>query len=458
MTIGTRSASALLFLGDLVVFAFSLWATLFLRYGELPDKALLATHLPPFIFLFALWLIVFFVSGLYEKRVIFFRRDLSGRIIRTQILNIVLAALFFFLIPALGITPKTNLLIYLVVSLVLILSWRLAGYPVLAERRGQIEALVIATGPEEEELTRELNSNARYTIHCQESVNPSSMTPAAFAALLDERVKSDIELLIVDTKNPTLAPYVPELYRHIFERGSYQIVDLIALYEEVFDRVPLTLVNYEWFFRYASRRVSGLYLFLKRLIDIVGSILMGIVTAIITPFIWIAMKIESAGPLFIRQDRIGENETLMRAYKFRTMRFNKSSSSEWTTEEQHTNPVTRVGAFLRKTSLDEFPQFLNVLTGELSLIGPRNDIEGLGNRLAEALPYYRVRYIAKPGITGWAQVNQQYEPGNISPQSIEETKMRLAYDFYYLKHRSLMLDLVIALKTLKRMLFRVSNW
>ena len=126
--------------------------------------------------------------------------------------------------------------------------------------------------------------------------------------------------------------------------------------------------------------------------------------------------------------------------------------------ERATNRVTRVGDFLRRTSLDEFPQFMNILAGELSLIGPRNDMAALAERLAEALPFYDLRYLVKPGITGWAQINQQYEQGNISPQSIEETKMRLAYDFYYLKHRSLGLDIVIALKTVKRMFFRVSSW
>jgi lipopolysaccharide/colanic/teichoic acid biosynthesis glycosyltransferase len=135
---------------------------------------------------------------------------------------------------------------------------------------------------------------------------------------------------------------------------------------------------------------------------------------------------------------------------------NLAASGEWTTEGE--NRVTRVGNFLRVSSLDEFPQWINVLRGEISLIGPRSDIEGLGKRLAEAIPYYNARYIVKPGITGWAQVNQQYEQGSISPQSIEETKTRLAYDFYYLKNRSLGLDIVIALRTVKRMLFRVSSW
>jgi len=154
--------------------------------------------------------------------------------------------------------------------------------------------------------------------------------------------------------------------------------------------------------------------------------------------------------------RMGECGRPITAYKFRSMTKNLAASGEWATETD--NRITHVGHFLRMSSLDEFPQWLNVLRGEISLIGPRSDIQGLGVRLAEAIPYYNARYMVKPGITGWAQINQQYEQGSISPQSIEETKTRLAYDFYYLKNRSLGLDIVIAFKTLKRMLFRVSSW
>jgi lipopolysaccharide/colanic/teichoic acid biosynthesis glycosyltransferase len=170
------------------------------------------------------------------------------------------------------------------------------------------------------------------------------------------------------------------------------------------------------------------------------------------PFIWIANRFEGTGSLFITQERYGRYGVRIKAYKFRSMTKNLSASGEWVTEGE--NKITAVGRFLRETSLDEFPQCINILRGEISLIGPRSDILGLGERLADALPYYEARYVVKPGITGWAQVNQQYEPGNASPQSVEETKVRLAYDFYYLKHRSLGLDLVIALKTLKRMFFR----
>ncbi|MEL6804403.1 MAG: sugar transferase, partial [Bacteroidota bacterium] len=131
------------------------------------------------------------------------------------------------------------------------------------------------------------------------------------------------------------------------------------------------------------------------------------------------------------------------------------ASSTWTDEDKKKgNEITKVGAVLRKTSLDEVPQIWNILKGEMSLIGPRNDIVGLGARLAEEIPYYNIRNFVKPGVTGWAQTNQHYMGTNISPQSIEESRMRLSYDLYYVKNRSLMLDIEIALRTIKTLLSR----
>jgi lipopolysaccharide/colanic/teichoic acid biosynthesis glycosyltransferase len=231
-------------------------------------------------------------------------------------------------------------------------------------------------------------------------------------------------------------------------------VDFYQLDEEVFDRVPLSLLQYDWFLKNVSAPSSFFYPAAKRAVDIAGGLLMGLVTLAVLPFVALALRIEGRGPVFIRQERIGRFGERVFAYKFRSM--TSSDSGKWKGEGD--NEVTRVGAVLRQTSLDEFPQFLNILKGELSLIGPRNDIKDLGERLGAAIPYYNVRYIVPPGITGWAQINQQYEQKNISPQSIEETKTRLAYDFYYIKNRSFALDIVIALKTAKRMFFRVSNW
>lgn len=173
------------------------------------------------------------------------------------------------------------------------------------------------------------------------------------------------------------------------------------------------------------------------------------------PFIYVAMRIEGAGPLFISQDRIGQFNKPVKVYKIRTMTQNFAGSSTWTNEDAKVgNMVTKVGAVLRKLSIDELPQIYTILKGDMSLIGPRNDITGLGQRLAAEIPYYTIRNFVKPGVTGWAQTYQQYMGTNISPQSLEESRMRLAYDLYYVKNRSLSIDLAIALKTIKTVLSR----
>ena len=451
---GGRRVSALLFIGDLVVFAASLWITLLIRYGAIPSEEVLSQHLPPFALLFVLWLLVFYLSGLYGKRIILSKTSLPNALLKTQIVNILIAALFFFLLPGTGIAPKTNLVIYLGVSLMLIFPWRLALFPRLSKPYAREKAMLIAEGPEALELMREVNSNPRYHLEFVVLRSPDEVAHA-FDDCMAEAVREGATVLVVDTEHKEVRPLLPSFYDFCFSNGKRELVDFYAIYEDVFDRVPLSLLSHDWFMRNV-KETPVFYGVVRRGLDLVGGVLMGIITVVATPVVFFALRLEGKGPVFIGQDRIGEKGTKMRVYKFRSMSFNDSSSKEWVGEGE--NRVTKVGAFLRQTSLDEFPQFINILKGELSLIGPRNDIEGLGKRLAESIPYYMVRYSVRPGITGWAQINQQYEQGHISPQSIEETKMRLAYDFYYIKYRSLGLDIVIALKTLKRMVFRISAW
>ncbi|HYD92936.1 MAG TPA: sugar transferase [Candidatus Paceibacterota bacterium] len=453
MTFGSRYRTTLLFLGDVVIFFSSLWLTLLVRYATVPDETLFNTHIEAFAPLFFLWLLVFYMSGLYGKRIILFKTALFGAILRTQLANIVLAALYFFFVPGIGIAPKTNLFLYLLISLGLVLAWRLYIFPGISHPLSRERAALVGAGPEVEDLVREVNGNTRYSISFPLVVTPAEVTSDidGFAAKLKQE---DISLLVVDMEDDALRPLLPKIYELAFIQSRYPLADFYDMYEEVFDRVPLSLLQYEWFLKNVSLSSSFVYPVMKRATDIVGGLLMGLVTLVALPFVALALRFEGKGPIFIQQTRFGKNCTRIKCYKFRTMRF--VDGGMWPGEGE--NKVTKVGAILRQTSLDEFPQFVNVLKGELSLIGPRNDLEALGERLGEAIPYYQVRYVVTPGITGWAQINQQYEQGNISPQSIEETKTRLAYDFYYIKNRSLALDVVIALKTVKRMLFRVSSW
>ncbi len=453
MITDSRTIRILLLTGDLVIFIFSLWVTLALRYLAIPSAGVFMELVRPFSILFILWIFVFILAGLYDKHALVSRRSLPDKLVRIQVLNITLAALFFFLIPVFGVAPKTILIIYLVISLAFILLWRLTLFPYLSKRRLQQKAIIIGSGDEVAELARELNTQARYAITCHAVLSPHDLSPKELSEHLTIYQREGVSSIVVDTQAPYITPLLPTLYHAVFENHTFELVPLVAVYEDVFERVPISLLRYDWIFLHATRHTSFVYTALKRLVDIVGGVFMGVITIIVLPFIWFALRLEGRGALFIKQERFNMYGSRMHVYKFRTMRF--SDHGAWKGENE--NRVTKVGSFLRKTSLDEFPQCINILKGEISAIGPRNDIEDLGTRLAEAIPYYMFRYSVKPGITGWAQVNQQYEQGNISPQSVEETKMRLAYDFYYIKHRSFMLDVAIAVKTIKRMFFRVSS-
>jgi lipopolysaccharide/colanic/teichoic acid biosynthesis glycosyltransferase len=455
MIFGSKTGALRLFAGDIVVFVLSLWLTLLVRYGSVPSPDLFYLHLELFGVLFVLWSLVFYMAGLYSKRVLLSQYELTGAIVKTQLLNIVLAALFFSTVPGLAIAPKTNLVIYLGVSLGLILLWRLTGVPRLSVPSMREPAALIATGAEADALVAEVNGNKRYPFIFKEVIDPGQ-NPNPEAVV--ERLRhSGTCLLVVDTEGEKIEPLLPAVYKLAFEERRCRIADFSLVYEEVFDRVPLSVLQHGWFLKNLRRPPFGFYSFFKMTVDVAGGLLMAVVTALVTPFVYLALRVEGPGPLFLAQERFGRYGSRMKVYKFRSMTHHNAASSDWVGEERD-NRVTRVGSFLRQTSLDEFPQFINILRGELSLVGPRNDIVGLGERLAREIPYYMARYMVKPGLTGWAQINQQYEQGNISPQSVAETRVRLAYDFYYIKNRSFALDILIALRTVKRMFFRVSSW
>jgi lipopolysaccharide/colanic/teichoic acid biosynthesis glycosyltransferase len=453
---GERSRELMtLITGDVLCFVCSLYLTLLVRYLSFPSYELLSAHLGPFALLSLIWLCIFYVGGLYDKHTVFLKGILFSRIINTQFVNILIAALIFLIVPF-AIAPKTNLAIYLVISIVLITFWRLRFYNYFSPKRTH-KAILIADGAEAIELVDEVNNNARYNYSFVRIIDNATASKTnefekKLLALIEEE---NISMIVANPKGEYIEHVMPALYDLAFVRYEFTFLDFYKVYEDTFDRIPLSALHYNWFIEHVSQSKSLVYEVAKRALDIVGSVIILIVLGLILPFIFLANRIEGKGPLFITQGRIGRFNKPVSVYKLRTMTTNDTSSSTWTKEDaQKGNTITRVGSFLRKTSIDEFPQCLNILKGEMSLIGPRNDIAGLGERLSREIPYYTIRNFAKPGVTGWAQTHQHYMGSNISPQSIEETRVRLAYDLYYVKNRSFMLDVEIALRTLKTLMTR----
>lgn len=442
-----------LFLGDIFALAGALYVALLVRYQEIPGYELLLQHYVPFGLLFLLSVVIFFSAGLYDKQTLFTRAELPKTILGAQIFMSVAAALLFFFVPVFGIAPKTNLVLYLIFSVLFVTVLRMGVFPRLLRSRKNETALIIARDPEVAEIVLEINSNDRYSFTCLSPIRISSETTShALESEIAQRLAREAPTIIItDPTDAAIRPVLSKIFRYIFSNAEVTFIEFNELYESLFERVALSSVDPEWFLNHASRPPQVAYSILKRIIDTFGAFVIICACFLCMPFIWIAMRFEGRGPLFITQQRMGQYEKPVIIHKVRTMQ--QSDDGAWAGESK--NMITRVGAFLRRTSIDELPQAFAVLRGRLSLIGPRSDMYVLGQRLAEAIPYYTLRYIVVPGITGWAQTHQRYAPGNISPQSIEESRIRLAYDLYYVKHRSILLDIAIALRTVKTLLGRI---
>jgi exopolysaccharide biosynthesis polyprenyl glycosylphosphotransferase len=435
MSLRWKRDAFILFLGDLAVFAAALYATLFLRHLELPNNELLAEHFLPFSVLFAIWTLVFFIAGLYDRQTNVLKRKLSSLIVRAQVVNSVIAVFFFYFISVYRITPKVNLFIYLIMSVALILIWRMILADFLYGGRRE-NILLVGGGQEIYELEKEISANPRYKMNIirAKDFNDTAMLDAP------KRIFTIIADLGEIGEGKLVVPRLPELLM-----AGVRFIDFRQFYEDVFNRIPLSALDDGWFLESISNQRKIVYDTLKRLMDVLISAALGVVAVILYPFIAIAIKLDDGGEAMIYQERIGQNNKIFKISKFRSMK--ASDSGMWVSKND--DRVTRVGKALRKTRLDELPQLWSVLKGDMSLIGPRPDIRRLGEQLREQIPYYTMRHLIKSGLSGWAQIHQ-----GTPPQSLEATKERLSYDFYYLKNRSFLLDLEIALKTIKTLLSR----
>jgi len=248
--------------------------------------------------------------------------------------------------------------------------------------------------------------------------------------------KPDIVVLANRDENPG-----PVFDAVVSSQRSVRVVDLPHFYEHAFGRVPISCVSPRWFLGLIHLNQRAYPRIAKRLLDIVTAVLGLLVTAPVWPVIAVSVNRSGPGGVFFRQKRLGEGGRIFEIVKFRTMVDGAEAGGEavWALEDDPR--VTNVGRLLRRTRLDEIPQLWNVLRGDMSIVGPRPERPEFLDVLNAEVPYWTRRHFAKPGITGWAQVRHGYA------DDVDGTAAKLAYDLYYLKHRSLVLDLAILLMT-----------
>jgi exopolysaccharide biosynthesis polyprenyl glycosylphosphotransferase len=438
MTISIKRESLLLFFGDVCALVLALFLALIVRYGFIPSADTFFSYLVPFSFLFAVSILIYFVAGLYDKHTLVLARRIPQILTKVQVIMAIIAVAFFYFVPSFSITPKVFLFIYLILVLILTTVWRI-GYLGLFHSSRKQNALLVAKGNEADDLFEEVNGNLRYGVTF---VDRLESAPDDVVSLIQQK---GITFIAADLNDVSVRSVLPELYNLFF--NGVEFVDIRDLYEDIFDRIPLSLIDNAWCLSHISSAEKPIFDLVKRLIDIVVAGVLAIVSLVLYPFIYLAVKIDDGGALFSYQTRVGQRDKQVSIMKFRTMSV-ANDDGKWNDGQK--NVVTRIGKFLRKSRIDELPQLWNVVRGDISLVGPRPEFPEPVALYTKEIPYYNLRHIVKPGLSGWAQIYHQKHPHH--GIDTEETGNKLSYDLYYIKNRSFLLDLKIALRTMKVLL------
>lgn len=435
-----RRETALLLAGDLIFLASSLWLALFARALHPPAPAYYYEHLKAFSLVFLVSILTFFIAGLYEKKGRLVKSAIGFRVLGAQTANTVIAALLFFFLPA-GVTPKIVLVLYLAVSVVVLSSWRFFAVPHLFVSSRDRRVLV-GTGDAVKELYETVRGHKKYFFSLVELIDTAHADEAEILHEIDRLVSAGVTSVVLDTKEEKIARMLPSLYADLPRDVS--LIEFALLYEEVFDRVSLDHIDHTWILEYLPKPRLG-YDIGKCVFDRAGAAA-GLLVALVflVPAV-LALLLTGAKP-FIFHERIGRNGHPFRIIKLRTMLLDDHGDPEL----QKKNRVTRVGRFLRKARIDELPQLINVLMGHLSFIGPRPELPSIAEVYEREIPYYGARHLVMPGLSGWAQIYDYDAPRGGA--DVARTRKKLSFDLYYLKHRSLSLDMAVALKTLRALL------
>ncbi len=431
----------LLVLSDIIIFYAALGLTLIIRYALIDRdyivlKNSIPLHLIPFSIIFALWLIVFWTAGLYDLSKLKNEKLFYKNLIITFGANAAITVSFFYFIPYFIITPKINLFIDLALTMAILYFWR-QYFNKWATKALKIGVVFLGASPEIMELKEFLNNNPQLGYQTAGVLAPDNVIE--LENLWQEKKFS----LIVSAEQFNHSKKISYLLFRYFKRGA-TINDLDKFYETTTDRVPISIIQEAWFLENIGQSTRGLYETIKRIFDIIGSIIIGIITLLLLPFAAVLIEISYPGAVFYRQQRVGKNGQIFTLVKFRTL---ISGASGRETGNYYEEKSTVIGRFLRKTHIDELPQVWNILLGRMSFIGPRPEKPELVEKLSEDIPFYEIRHLIKPGIAGWAQLNNP----SAGP-TFKETIEKLQYDLYYLKNRSALLDLSIILKTIRILL------
>ena len=425
--------------GDIALSAATLLIVTALRYGA--SWSLANTywpHLLAFTAVIVFNVISHYAFGLYDS----IQRPTDAEVfmscLRSQALATVIGAvLFYFLAPQLTeLEPRRVLLGFTFGLLPLTLLWHVTSRRLLYRAVPPLRVLILGQANRAQRLAKELRA-APYL-----GYQVASHVPSSGEAIANSIKKHQPDIIVNALEEVVTPDALVALRRCLNEHRP--VISLASFTEQVLRKVPVEDVDHWWFIENFSLRRRPLYEAGKRVSDILISIALMAITLPLLPFIALAVK-TTPGSLFFKQVRTGRHGQPFLAMKFRSMVTNaEANGPQWSSLND--SRITRPGRFLRATRLDEIPQLINILRGDMSFVGPRPERPEFVDKLQEQIPFYQERHLVKPGLTGWAQINYPYG------DSAEDALEKLRYDLYYIKNRSLMLDVSTVLKTINTVL------
>jgi sugar transferase (PEP-CTERM system associated) len=388
---------------------------------------------------------------LYDSSILTNHREVVTRVIQVLGTVCILLALLYYVYPPLELGRGIFMIGFFFVAL-LIFFWRrlflkLNALPQFAER-----ALILGDSPLAESLVSELQLRSELGIHLvghlKSLENGNGKPPLTSEEQLDEFFRSvepyrpDRVIVAMGERRGKLPV---EALLKLKSRGV-KIQDGAEMFEAVTGKISIESLRLSWLLFSPGFRVSGPLLIYERIFSFTLGLIGLLVTAPLMALIALAIRLDSVGPVIFRQKRVGQNGKVFILYKFRSMIDGADQEGDHRPAESTDPRFTRVGRLLRRIRVDELPQLFNILRGDMHVVGPRPFVPNQEEECVEKIPYYRQRWVVKPGATGWAQVNRGY---NVT---IEDNKDKLAYDLYYIKNISVGLDLLILFRTLKILL------
>jgi sugar transferase (PEP-CTERM system associated) len=382
-------------------------------------------------------------------------KEYAIRLCRALIMGIAALCLFFFAAPDL-IVGHGIFAYSLILSFIFLVLWHTVLRLYLGTRAPQSNLLVLGTGNLAREAVKEILRHPELGIKVVGFVDDDpKMIGVSVVNPKVVGVYEDLPQLVANNRVDRIIVGLPDRRGKLpikelldFKTKGVAVEDATTFYERVAGKIPIENLKPSWMVFNTGFGVSKRMLFEKRILSLVVSSALLLLTSPIILLLMLLIKLDSRGPIFYRQERVGQGGRTFMLVKFRSMHKDAESKTGPVWCKEKDDRVTRIGRFMRRTRLDELPQLYNVFRGDMSMVGPRPERPHFVQQLAEAIPFYPLRHSVKPGITGWAQINYGYA------NSLDHTVEKLQYDLFYIKNMSWMLDGLIILETIKTVLVK----